>query len=254
LCASLFDSTTDDKITQNQIEMDNKRFLKYCLDNLDLDNPDQFERYFASVPLCAINAIFSINTKYEAVLNAINRFCDHLDLGEPMHPTEGQIPSADKQKTVSEIYNRIKDISPVTLATDIFKNRQRTSTKNGILKSKASLMFIKILKDFGVETYQDILKLHDNTTFEVCVKGIPGQSSGTSLKYFFMLTGSKDQIKPDRMILGFIKDATGLTLQPKEALSLICQTVDDLKKKGYKKLSARHLDNLIWNFQRKKKR
>jgi hypothetical protein len=66
-----------------------------------------------------------------------------------------------------------------------------------------------------------------------------------------MLTGSKDLIKPDRMILGFIKDVTGLTLQSNEALSLIRQTVEDLKKKGYIDLSARHLDNLIWNFQRR---
>lgn len=229
--------------------MDNKKFLKYCLDNLNFNEPDQFEEYFASVPLCAINAIFSINTKYEAVLNALNRFCDHFDL-ELAHPTKGQIPSADKQKTVSEIYNLIKDISPDTLASDIFKNKQRTSTTNGILKADASLRVIKILKDFGVETYQDIHKILDNETFEGCIKGIPGQSSGTSLKYFFMLTGSKDQIKPDRMILGFIKDATGLTLQPKDALSLIRQSVDDLKKEGYKSLTARHLDNLIWNFQR----
>jgi hypothetical protein len=230
--------------------MENKIFLKYCLDNLDLNEPDQFEEYFTSVPLCAINAIFSINTKYEAVINALNRFCDHFAL-ELLHPIKGQIPSANRQTTVSEIYHLIKDIKPETLASDIFKNRQRTSTKNGILKADASLRFIKILKDFGVEKYQDIHKVFDNETFEGCIKEIPGQSSGTSLKYFFMLTGSKDLIKPDRMILGFIKDVTGLTLQSNEALSLIRQTVEDLKKKGYIDLSARHLDNLIWNFQRR---
>jgi len=229
--------------------MDNKKFLNYCLNNLDLNEPDQFEEYFASVPLCAFNAVFSINTKYEAVLNALNRFCEHFEL--PLtHSTKGQIPPNKKQRTVTHVYNLVKDISPEVLAAEVFKNRQRTSTTNGILKAEASLRFIKILKDFGVETYQDIPKLVNNETFEDCIKRIPGQRSGVSLKYFFMLTGAKDQIKPDRMILGFIKDATGMTLKPHEALELVQLTVERLREKGYKDLNARHLDNLIWNFQR----
>jgi hypothetical protein len=229
--------------------MDNKKFLQYCLDNLDLDEEDQFEEYFSCISLCAINAIFSINTRYEAVLNAIDRFCRHFKL-DIAHSVNGQIPPIKKQKSVSQIYNLLKGIDVNVLASDIFQNRQRTSTANGILKADASVRFIKIIKDFGVEYYQDIHKINCNDTFESCIKAIPGQSSGTSLKYFFMLTGSKDQIKPDRMILGFIKDATGQTTTPDDALKLIRQTVVDLKKLGYKNLNARHLDNLIWNYQR----
>jgi hypothetical protein len=229
--------------------MDNKKFLKYCIDNLELDEADQFEDYFSSAAFCVMNSIFSINTKYEAVLNALNRFCKHFDL-TLAHNVNGQIPPIKKQKSVSEIYNLIKDIDVNSLAADIFQNRQRTSTTNGILKADACVRFLKIVKDFDVEYYQDVPKLIDNETFEDCIKRIPGQNSGTSLKYFFMLTGSKDQIKPDRMVLGFIKDATGLTLSASDALTLVRQTVEDLKKKGYKHLSARHLDNLIWNYQR----
>ncbi|MBU1977476.1 MAG: hypothetical protein KKA62_05995 [Nanoarchaeota archaeon] len=239
--------------TLNQPEKNNnEKFLKYCIDNLNLNEEDQFEKYFSCVPLCVINAIFSINTKYEAVENAIDRFCRHFKL-EIAHTIDGQIPSINKQKSVSDIYKLIKDIDVNILATDIFQNRQRTSTSNGILKSDASIRFIKILKDFGVEYYQDIHKLFNNDTFEDCIKRIPGQSSGISLKYFFMLTGSKDQIKPDRMVLSFIKDAIGLTLTPVEALDLVRHTVEDLKKKGYEKINARHLDNLIWNYQRNQK-
>jgi hypothetical protein len=229
--------------------MDKQIFLKYCLDNLDLDEPDEFDTYYSCVPLCVFNAIYSINTKYEAVLNAIIRFCDYFDI-EIKHNIKGQIPPVSKQMTVSQVYELIKDINPRTLATKVFQNRQLTSPTNGILKADASLRFIKIIKDFGVETYQDINRLIDNETFEECIKRIPGQKSGVSLKYFFMLTGSKDQIKPDRMILGFIKDATGQRPSPDEALHLIRQTVLELNKRGYKKLNARHLDNLIWNYQR----
>lgn len=229
--------------------MNDKKFLKYCIDNLDLEKPDGFSTYYSSVALCVINAIFSINTKYEAVQNTITRFCDYFDL-EINYSKKGQIPPAEKQNTVSEIYDLIKDIKPEALAAEIFNNRQRTSTSNGILKADACLRFIKIVKDFGVETFQDIYKLHDNDTFEGCIKLIPGQKSGISLKYFFMLTGSKDKIKPDRMILRFIKDAIGIEPTENEALILISKAVEELKKLGYVKMNARHLDNLIWNYQR----
>ena len=229
--------------------MDKNKFLKYCLDNLDFDQPDQFEEYLSCVPLCAINSIYSINTKYEAVLNVMNRCGIYFNI-PAYHTPKGKIPDKKNQKTVSEIYDILKDLNPKILANDIFQNRQLTSTKNGILKADASLKFIRILKDFGIETYQDINKLNCNETFEECIKRIPGQKSGISLKYFFMLTGTKDQIKPDRMVIGFIKDATGLTVSHNDALVLIRWTVEELIKNGYKKLSPRHLDNLIWNYQR----
>ena len=52
-------------------------FVKYCIQNLDFEEPDQFEDYFSCVPLCAINAVYSINTKYVAVENAVQRFCNY---------------------------------------------------------------------------------------------------------------------------------------------------------------------------------
>ena len=229
--------------------MNNKKFIKYCLKNLDFTQPDYFNEYYASVPICAINAIFSINTRFEAVLNVMERFCNYFNF-EMMYEIKAKIPPINKQKSVTEVYNKVKDYDPNILSERIFQNRQRTSTSNGILKSEAVVRFLKILKDFGVEYYQNVPKLFFNETFEDCIKRIPGQRSGISLKYFFMLTGSKNLIKPDRMVLKFIKDAINLTLTPSEALSLVESTVKDLKKMGYKKMNARHLDNLIWNYQR----
>ena len=232
--------------------MVNKKFLTYCTDNLKLEEPDQFNDYFSCVGICAMNAVFSINTKYEAVTNALNRFCSHFNL-KLIHSKNGEIPSRNAQKTVTHIYELIKDVNVNNLAKDIFNNRQRTSTTNGILKADASVRFLKILKDFGVDYYQDVPRLINNGTFESCIKEIPGHKSGVSLKYFFMLTGSKDLIKPDRMVLGFIKDAIDVKMSQQESHDLITETVAELRKRRkYSHLSARHLDNLIWNFQRLK--
>jgi hypothetical protein len=229
------------------------RFLKYCLENLDLGQPDQCERYYSSVALCAFDALYSINTKYEAVEKALARFCEHFDL-ESRYSKKGRIPPIEAQISVSEIYARIRDLRPERLAEDIFINRQRTSPTNGILKADACLRFSKVLVAFRVEYYQDVSNACGNVDFEKSVKGIPGQRSGVSLKYFYMLTGSKNEIKPDRMVLSFITDGTGRNLSCDEALVLVRTTVDALKVKGYDHLNARYLDNLIWNYQRKNMR
>ena len=231
--------------------MNNEKFLKYCIKNLDFDIPDLLEDYYSSVSLCAMDSIFSINTKYEAVKNAISNFCEYFQLKKG-YPKKGEIPPIKKQISVSEICTLINNIDVDVLASEVFKNRQRTSPTNGILKADAALRFIKIISDFGIEYYQDIPKLILNETFEDCIKRIPGQKSGISLKYFFMLTGSNDIIKPDRMILGFIQDAIGVKVTPSEALSLIKYSVIALKKMGYENLNERHLDNLIWSYQRAK--
>ena len=135
-------------------------------------------------------------------------------------------------------------------AENIFQNKQRTSSKSGILKAEAVVRFLKILKDFRVEYYQDVPYVHFNETFEECIKRIPGQKSGISLRYFFMLTGSKNFIKPDRMIMKFIEEGIGKKLTAHEALLLIRSTVKELIKIGYTQLNPRYLDNLIWSYQR----
>jgi len=229
--------------------MENQKFVKYCIDNLDLTQPDSFENYFASVPICAINAIYSINTKYQAVLNVIENFCNFYGY-ENMNTKKGEIPKLTGQPKVSEVYQKLKKHSFNELSEKVFCNRQRTSTTNGILKAEAVMKFLKILKDFKIETFQDVPKILLDENFELKVKEIEGQKSGVSLKYFFMLTGSKDQIKPDRMIIGFIKDAIGKLYNGKQALELINFTVKELRKQGFSNLTARHLDNIIWNFQR----
>lgn len=65
-----------------------------------------------------------------------------------------------------------------------------------------------------------------------------------------MLAGSKDQVKPDRMIARFIEDAIGYKVKGQEAVDLIVNATEILISKGYTQLNPRHLDNIIWNYQR----
>ncbi|MEJ1959689.1 MAG: hypothetical protein WDM70_09960 [Nitrosomonadales bacterium] len=89
------------------------------------------------------------------------------------------------------------------MAVDVYRNRQRTSARNGILKADAVNRFAAVLRKYNIEYLQDISEALGNTALERDIRSIPGQTSGISLKYFFMLAGSDDLIKPDRMILAF---------------------------------------------------
>jgi len=89
--------------------------------------------------------------------------------------------------------------------------------------------------------------------FEEAIKKIPGQKSGIGFKYFFMLAGSEDLIKPDRMILGFLKSALQRNdVKEEEAQPLLREATTRLRAR-YPVLTPRLLDNAIWNYQRKQK-
>ena len=135
------------------------------------------------------------------------------------------------------------------MASDIFKNRQRTSTKNGILKVEAVIKFLKVLKDFNIEYYQDIAKVINNESFDFCIKNIPGQKSGISMKYFFMLAGSKNLIKPDRMVIRILQNASGKKFNLEDCQTVLSAVTLQLNQKEFK-VTPQLVDNAIWNYQR----
>jgi hypothetical protein len=222
----------------------------YCLEklsNLGTAHLDK-EYYYSSISLCVIDCVFSIGVKYEGVKNTINRVCGLLDL-EQKSKRKGKIPLIEEQISTSDFMKFFHNKSPLILAEEIFNNRQRTSVNNGILKSEAVVKFLSVLKDFGVEYYQDLKKITDNDSFELCIRNIPGQKSGISLKYFYMLCGNDTLIKPDRMIKRFLQDATGEKFSLVQCEILLVSVSEALNKKGYK-ITPKLLDRLIWNYQR----
>jgi hypothetical protein len=99
-------------------------------------------------------------------------------------------------------------------AAEIFANRQRTSARSGILKAEAVHRLAQVLGNHRVNYFQDIPSIADSTLFETTVRAIPGQASGISLQYFWMLAGSDDLVKPDRQIVRFVQRALGRPVAP----------------------------------------
>jgi hypothetical protein len=226
-----------------------KTLTKYCIDNLDLETAGEgWEYYYASMPLCVVDSVFSIGVRYEGVTNTVERLVDYYNI-DSRAKRKHKIPNIEDQISTTEFLKLFGNNLPDFLATEVFKNRQRTSTANGILKVEAVVRFLNVLKDFDVEYYQDVKKVIDNNSFDFCIKNIPGQGSGISLKYFFMLAGSKNLIKPDRMVLRFLQAATGHKYNLKDCQTALSATTLELNKLGYD-LTPQVLDNAIWNFQR----
>ena len=135
------------------------------------------------------------------------------------------------------------------MANRVYRNRQRTSSRGGILKAEAALRFASCLRRHGIETFQDLPSVATHPGFEAEIRAITGQGSGISLKYFRMLVGSDELIKPDRMILRFLSKTLGREVGVEEAQDLLRAACTQLQER-HPGLTPRLLDYVIWKFQR----
>jgi hypothetical protein len=91
-----------------------------------------------------------------------------------------------------------------------------------------------------------------NRAFEGAIKSIPGQRSGISLSYFFMLSGSDDLVKEDRWIVRFLERCLSRKVVTGEALQILVAACQKLKP-NHPNLTPRQLDNFVWNYERSRK-
>lgn len=223
------------------------QFCEQCL-ALDSARPDD-EFYYHSLTLCVIDAVYSIGVRYEGVQNVVRRYCDYFGLRQ-----NGRLPNClppqSEQQSISELIAKMEEFGIEKFTNAIFQNKQRTSTSGGILKSEAVLRFAQVLRDYNVNFLQDVSRVVADENLNTALRGIPGQASGISVRYFFMLAGAQDLIKPDRWILRFLERCLGTIPEVEDAQSLISDATKILKAR-YGHLTPMLLDNLIWNHERR---
>ena len=97
-------------------------------------------------------------------------------------------------------------------------NRQRTSSRNGILKAEAVLCEARILEDEGVAVPADLTAAGEERLQHLRARWstVPGQASGVSWRAFCMLVGLAE-VKPDRMIRRYVATALGRSARPPSA-------------------------------------
>lgn len=224
-----------------------QNFVNFCKTKLDLTNLEQAEEYgYHNLPLCIIDAVFSIGVNYASTENTVKRFCDYFGITR-LREKELALPS--EQLSVSEFLQFHDGLTLLELAEKVYKNKQRTSTRNGILKAEAVYHFAKVVQGLGVEYLQDVGMIMGDGLFEEEIAKIPGQSSGLSTRYFYMLAGNENFIKPDRMIRRFVFSAIQRELTFEECQELLVATHAELVKE-YPLLTSESMDHLIWLYQR----
>jgi len=221
---------------------------KYCINKLDLNNTKlSNEYYYSSLPLCVVDAIFSISIKYTTTQNVVQRFSNYLNI-DKFRKYGSDFKKTNEQYSINKFiyFYEKNDIDFIT--NNVYKNKCRTSTVNGILKSKAVLEFAKVLQKYEVNYFQDLAKITNNANFEKEIKSIKGQGSGISLSYFYMLAGDEDLVKPDRMVERFVEDCIGKKLSTNELTQLFLKVIKILRA-TYPTLTLRELDHEIWKLK-----
>lgn len=215
------------------------KLVRYCQDSLDFSEVSAENEYgYASLPLCVIDAVYSIGALYASTWQTVLRFCEFFGFSYVEDPLK-----------MSEFLDLYRQYGDEGMANQVYQNRQRTSTRNGILKSAAVRRFGEVLAGFGVESKSEMEQVLGEAPFEAAIQEIPGQRSGISLRYFYMLAGDDNFIKPDRMVNRFVFRAVGQTFELEETTILLREAAAVLGE-IHPGLTPRLLDNLIWQFQR----
>lgn len=230
----------------NHLELE--QLAAICKLHLNLQQPLSQEYYYGHLACCVMDAVHSISVKYEATRQIPIRYCETYGL-KRLRPFGTGLPEPQAQEPLSILVARIEALGPERFASEVVNNRHRTSPKNGILKTDAVLRFARCLTQQGIETFQDLASFRKNPELEAAIQTIPGQKSGISWRYFWMLAGDEQGVKPDRMILGFLNTFTNRTWPPDQAVEIIRQLCAHPSLAGYR-LNPRRLDHAIWNWQR----
>ena len=144
-------------------------FIAYCETELDLHQKlviekktDPNETFYKSLPLCIIDAVFSIGVKYTSVMKAEENFISYFNLN-----IDREYPFKNKEYTIDQFIKDMKTFSSFDeAAAKGFKNKQRTSSCNGILKAEACYLVAKVFEGHKINTLDDFRKYTDRHTLD----------------------------------------------------------------------------------------
>jgi hypothetical protein len=212
-------------------------------------DPQPRERRWVSLSLCIADAVWSIGASYDKVVVPLVREKLAAKLGVEQ-PT---VPAREPTGTDLLPLARLAELTLDELTG--LTNRQRTSTRGGILKSEAVLRHASVFIENGVVTLADALELFTDTarfaTVDTALRPIPGEGGhGIRRNYLWMLIGDEYLIKPDRMVLRWLAHH-GVDVDPAGARDVIAALVIPVGSRLKRRVTAWEIDHAIWDAGRK---
>lgn len=217
------------------------------IEQTELTVPKLADEYrYASLPLCVVDAVFSIGVRYTSTQKVVSNLCEYAGWTRLATSREARGVGNYGIDDLTSMFDEFRVEGMVERA---FQNRQRTSSRSGILKAEAVLLYCRALTDAGINDFSD-LDAQRRECAEAIILGLPGQSSGIAFDYFMMLAGDDNLIKPDRMVQRYVEHALELDSvpQPRQAAILVRLAAKELRQRGqfWTPLS---LDHAIWKHQ-----
>lgn len=212
-------------------------------------NPGPRSARWAHLSLCVLDATFSINARYDTVVAPLVwRYAKWAELQKVLLRGDELIgavvsPRDDEQK-LSAFLKSFEGKSDAEFASDVVRNRNRTSSRGGVLKTEAARRISEILTGHGVETLSDVSALLtdlDRTkAVERALAAVRGHGTGIRTSYIWMLAGDDKHVKPDRHVLGWLSQRTGRNIGVPEARAMLADIADILG------LTPWSVDHAIW--------
>lgn len=200
---------------------------------------------WTSLTYCIVDAVWSIGSRYDSVVVPIVRkvaksFSDENPLADSDRMPADPVP-------ITRFLEQFPSSDALVLAVE---NRQRTSTRGGILKAEAVCRYAEVFAAHGIHSLSDANKVLADAELtqkvDADLRAVPGDgSAGVRRSYLWMLIGDDTRIKPDRMVMRWVA-THGFTGGPEEAKTLIAQAARELGGG----VSPWMIDHAIWTAQR----
>ena len=223
--------------------------LANYIEQTELKIPKLADEYrYASVPLCVVDAVFSIGVRYTSTQKVVSNLCEYAGWTRFFASREAR---GAGEYGIGDLNSMFDKFGAEGMTESVFQNRQHTSSRSGILKAEAVLLYCRTLIKAGINDFPD-LDVERREYAEAIILGLPGQSSGIAFDYFMMLAGDDNLIKPDRMVQRYVAHALDLDSvpQPRQAAILVRLAAKELRTRG-QLWTPLSLDNAIWRHQSK---
>jgi hypothetical protein len=215
---------------------------------LNLESAEEPAGYY-DLPLCVIDAVFSVGMTYTATRNAVLSFVAWAQGQGALVADEGLKGIHDRPEyTVSETLTLLESRSDGELSADVFSNANRTSSTNGILKASASVQALDVLRAHSIDVRPHLIGAVHNAELKTAWRQVRGQASGISWRYLLMNAGH-ESVKPDRMIVRFVSEVVELDVSAAEAADLMA-AAHELLQQDHPRLTLRTFDHAAWKYAR----
>jgi hypothetical protein len=206
-------------------------------------------RRWAHLPLCVIDAVFSIGARYGGTARTVRDHSAWCGLRHVLEDADAVTAGkfAATEQSAGELLERIDAVGVKGFA-DAVRNRQRTSTRSGVLKAEAVRQYAAALSEHGVQRLGDVTDLLTSpgplASLERDLARVPGHGSGVRVSYLWMLAGDDHHVKPDRMVCRWLESVLGRPITVAEAKDLVIAAA------GLRGVTPWEFDHAIWDYQR----